>query len=153
MERNTTQRNAIRDAFDKAARPLGPQEALDAAQARVPGMGIATVYRTIKVLVEEGWLAPVALPGEPPRYELAHKHSHHHHHFHCRVCNRVYDVEGCSAEIEAHLPEGYRVESHQVVLYGVCPACSPKEPATGTPTRTVRPKQTHKHSHEHGHTH
>ena len=57
MERNTRQRSAIRDAIALADRPLLPQEVLEAAQHEVPGLGIATVYRNLKVLVEEGDLA------------------------------------------------------------------------------------------------
>ncbi len=69
MERNTRQRNAIRDAIVQADRPLLPQEVLDAAQHAVPGLGITTVYRTLKLLVEEGELQAVNLPGENPRFE------------------------------------------------------------------------------------
>src|SRR5688572_19131816 len=78
MDRNTTQRNAIRHALQETGRPLSPQEILETAQADVPGLGIATVYRTIKSLVAEGWLVPVELPGEPARYELS-RIAHHHH--------------------------------------------------------------------------
>jgi Fur family ferric uptake transcriptional regulator len=54
MERNTRQRSAIRDAIAVADRPLLPQEVLDAAQPASPGLGIATVYRNLKALLDEG---------------------------------------------------------------------------------------------------
>ena len=41
-------------------------------------LGIATVYRNIRSLTEEGELSEVKLPGENPRFELA-GHQHHHH--------------------------------------------------------------------------
>ena len=122
MERNTSQRRAIRRAFEVADRPIGPAEALEAAQPSAPGLGIATVYRTIKSLVEEAWLVPVALPGEPPRYELSRKT--HHHHFHCRSCGRVFDIKGCPGDLKSITPPGYKVEDHEVVLYGKCPSCA-----------------------------
>jgi hypothetical protein len=65
MERNTRQRSAIRHAIAQANRPLLPLEVLDAAQQDVPGLGIATVYRNLKLLVEEGELQAVNLPGRP----------------------------------------------------------------------------------------
>jgi Fe2+ or Zn2+ uptake regulation protein len=71
MERNTRQRTAIRDAIAVADRPLLPQEVLDAAQAASPGLGIATVYRNLKALLDEGEVCAVQLPGENPRYEIA----------------------------------------------------------------------------------
>ena len=121
MERDTAQRRAIRAVFDAQARPLSPQEVLTSAQAEVDGLGIATVYRTIKSLVEERWLAVVDLPGQPPRYELAGLA--HHHHFSCRGCKRVYDLPGCGATVEAHVPPGFEIESHEMIVYGRCAQC------------------------------
>lgn len=122
MKRDTKQRQAIRRALDDAGRPLGPHEVLEAAQVHRPGLGIATVYRTLKAMVEEGTLAQVELPGEPPRYEVNGKL--HHHHFHCRACDRVYELEGCPEGLRSLTPAGFSLESHEVVLYGRCAACS-----------------------------
>lgn len=121
MERDTAQRRAIREAFAAAARPLSHQEVLVEARKQVDGMGIATVYRTIKGLVEDGSLAPVDLPGQVARYELAGLT--HHHHFACRTCERVFDLPGCTGHIHTHLPVGFTAEEHAVVVYGQCEAC------------------------------
>jgi Fur family ferric uptake transcriptional regulator len=120
-ERNTRQREAIREAFSQAQRPLSPQEAHGLAQAAVPQLGIATVYRCISRLTADGELVAVELPGLPPRYELAGLA--HHHHFHCEECGRVYDLPGCPGNIERLIPKGFRLERHELVLYGQCPAC------------------------------
>lgn len=121
MERDTAQRRAIREVFELADRPLGPREVLESAQSAVDTLGIATVYRTLKGLVEEGWLVPVELPGEPARYERAGKR--HHHHFVCDECDRVYEVDGCPGNLRAVVPPGFRLARHEVVLYGVCEEC------------------------------
>jgi len=122
MERDTAQRRAIRRAFEVADRPLSPQEVLQAAQQEVAGLGIATVYRTVKGLLEENWLEPVELPGEAARYEVSGKR--HHHHFLCRGCDRVFEIEGCPGSLRGLTPPGFTLESHEVVLYGRCPGCS-----------------------------
>lgn len=122
MQRRTQQRAAIRRAFETAGRPLSPQEALSAAQLDLPGLGIATVYRNIKSFVERGWLRSVELPGVPDRYEVAGKD--HHHHFHCRACDGVFEVEECPGELERISPEGFEVDSHEIILYGTCSACA-----------------------------
>jgi Fur family transcriptional regulator, ferric uptake regulator len=122
MERDTRQRRAIRDVLLAAGRPLSPHEVLAGAKRKVRGLGIATVYRTLKGLVDQGWLAAVELPGEPPRYELAGKG--HHHHFHCRGCGRVYELEGCPEGLKRLAPKGFSLETHEVVLYGRCAACA-----------------------------
>jgi Fur family ferric uptake transcriptional regulator len=121
MERNTRQRQIIRQVFAEADRPLGPQEVLQAGQTHAPKLGIATVYRTLKGLIEEGWLVQVALPGEPSRYEIAGKA--HHHHFRCRSCDRVFEIAGCLANMKRLTPSGFQLEDHEVVLYGTCDAC------------------------------
>jgi Fur family ferric uptake transcriptional regulator len=122
MVRNTAQRRAIRKVLVDSARPLSPAEILAAAQSDTPGLGIATVYRTVKSLVDEGVLAPVCLPGEAPRYEIAGKG--HHHHFHCRHCKGVFEVEHCFGDFQKSVPTGFLLESHEVVLYGLCNSCS-----------------------------
>lgn len=121
MERQTRQRTAILDAIVAAKRPLLPQEVLDAAAQQVPGLGMATVYRGLKALLESGELTLVNLPGQNPRYE-ASDHQHHHH-FQCTQCQQVFDIHACPGNLASMAPPGFRVESHEVVLYGRCKAC------------------------------
>jgi Fur family ferric uptake transcriptional regulator len=122
MERNTRQRGAIRRAFQRADRPLSTAEVLDLARSEVTGLGIATVYRNIRTLVDEGWLIPVELPGESQRYELRGKG--HHHHFHCSRCDRVFDVGSCSGSVHTMIPEGFVLDRHLIVLGGLCAECA-----------------------------
>jgi Fur family ferric uptake transcriptional regulator len=122
--RNTKQKIAIRAAFVETDRPLSPEEVLSYAQRGTSDISIATVYRNLKTLVEEGWLVPVHLPGESPRYELSGKD--HHHHFLCNDCGRVYELEGCIAAMKPKLPRGFRALSHDLLLYGICAACVPR---------------------------
>ena len=122
FSRNTRQRDAVRSAFERADRPLSPEEALALAKEESAAIGIATIYRAIKGLLEEGWLTTVELVGEPPRYELSGKH--HHHHFRCRACRKVFDLEGCLGNLERLVPQGFRIEDHHIILDGVCGACA-----------------------------
>ena len=122
MTRKTQQRRAIRHVFEVTDRPLTPQEVLGEAQKDVAGLGIATVYRNLKALHENGWLKTVELPGEPNRYEPAEME--HHHHFHCETCDIVFDVPGCPGGIDELVPGNYRVRRHELTLYGSCGNCS-----------------------------
>jgi Fur family ferric uptake transcriptional regulator len=123
MRRRTTcQLDAIRGVFERVDRPLGPRECLALAREDVAGLGIATVYRNVRRLVEEGWLRIVELPGTPDRYERAGKR--HHHHFHCRSCDTVFEVEACPGDFKSLSPRGFRVEAHELILYGRCARCS-----------------------------
>ena len=142
MEKNTRQRTAIREALVLAARPLLPQEVLEAAQAQVPSLGIATVYRNLKTLVDEGALRSVNLPGDNPRFEAAGLQ--HHHHFQCQQCQKVFDVHGCPGDLAALAPPGFTVADHDLVLYGRCSDCpapaapARKRPGTAAPPRHAR---------------
>lgn len=122
MPRKTAQKSAIAATIVDSERPLTAKEILGAAQSEVPTLGIATVYRQLKRLIDDEEIVAVDLPGEPTRYESAH-HDHHHH-FHCGACGRVFDVPGCHAHIDASVPEGFRVQRHEVVLYGECADCA-----------------------------
>ncbi len=122
VERATRQRDAIRSVIEASKRPLSPGEVLHAARSEVNALGLATVYRTLKLLVAEGAAQVITLPGESPRYEMAE--SAHHHHFQCNTCRRVYDVPGCPGDLRRLAPRGFTVEHHDVTLYGRCRDCA-----------------------------
>lgn len=122
MSRRTAQRSAIRDVVEDASRPLTAAEIHESATARVPGIGLATVYRNVSRLVDEGVLVEVPLPDEPMRYEA--EGLDHHHHFRCRACGRVFDVPGCAGAIAGLAPTGFVVEQHEILLVGQCADCA-----------------------------
>ncbi len=123
MSRKTRQGGAIRRAILDAGRPLSPAEILELAQREVPGMGMATVYRALKRLAEDQEVVAVELPGEPARYESDTAAASHHHHFRCEDCGKVFDVPGCPGNLADLTPPGFRLQGHEVVLYGQCSAC------------------------------
>jgi Fur family transcriptional regulator, ferric uptake regulator len=124
MERFTRQRTAISAAIAEANRPLSPQEILESARISVESMGLATVYRNLKTLMNDRVVQVVNLPGESPRYEPAEQA--HHHHFQCTTCTRVFDVHECPGDFRSLAPQGFVVESHELTLYGRCADCEPK---------------------------
>ena len=135
--RNTRQRTAIRETFERAGRPLSPQQVLEAARSRAEGLGIATVYRNIKALLEEGWLSAIELPGVPAVYERSGKL--HHHHFHCDRCSRVFEVTGCVPSINRLASRRFSVTRHELILYGICAECNAASRGRGVAAlRTIR---------------
>lgn len=122
MKRMTRQRQAILDCFKAANRPLSIEEILKDARTIVPQLNLATVYRNLKLLVEEGILVAVDLPGNNTRYECVGLK--HHHHFLCHGCNRLFDVEGCPEGISILVPKGFKLISHAITLAGYCGECT-----------------------------
>ena len=122
MKRKTSQRAAIEQVFRQQDRPLRIDEILQHGRAVVPSLNQATVYRNLKLLVEDGWLALISHPSLGTFYERAGKG--HHHHFHCRGCNRLFELPGCALNLAEAAPKGFVLEDHLIYLSGVCPTCA-----------------------------
>ena len=122
MKRKTTQRSAIEQVINEENRPLGVEEILARGRLRVESLNQATVYRTLKLLVDQGAVKPVSHPLLGTLYERTGKG--HHHHFHCHGCNRVYELPGCALNEQEAVPQGFTVEGHEIFLFGTCPSCS-----------------------------
>ncbi len=122
-QRQTVQRQAIMNALEQSPGPLTVPEIHEVASVAIPRMGVATVYRTVKLLLEHGSIHAVMLPDGHARYESAHLA--HHHHFRCNACDVVYDLPGCMMPIPdgTSLPNGFIVEGHEITLYGTCATC------------------------------
>ena len=90
----------------------------------VPTVGRATVFRTLKLLVENGLLCKMTLEDGSPRYNFPM--TGHHHHLVCVSCRTV--MEFTESEIEqllAQLPttRAGTIVGHRIEVYMVCQAC------------------------------
>jgi Fur family ferric uptake transcriptional regulator len=131
--KHSRQRTIIVEAFFE----MGGHVPVDALVARVrqqdPRVSVATVYRTMKLLVECG-LATARHFGEGgTRYEPAIRR-HHHDHLICTRCGAIVEFESERIEeLQDRLARrhGFEVEHHRLEIYGRCAACraARKEPA------------------------
>ncbi len=136
MDRSTKQKRAIEAVLRTHENPLTAAEIQELALREVPSIGLATVYRSLKSLAKDGKVVSVEIPGEPPRYERADKG--HHHHFLCRECGEVFELEKCLEGIKKMAPPKFRVEDHEIILYGACNVCAPK-------SKPIKRKLAHTH--------
>jgi Fur family transcriptional regulator, ferric uptake regulator len=122
-KRRTSQREAILSVISAGAGPLSVEQIHERALPACTSLGIATVYRAVKLLVESEQIKVVLLPDGQPRYEPSDRD--HHHHFRCLDCEEVYDLPGCILGIPdgSSLPGGFEVTGHEVTLMGTCPDC------------------------------
>lgn len=91
-----------------------------------PNLSLGTVYRNLNLLAAEGTLVRMPFPVE--RYDAC---TQPHSHLRCEGCGRVVDVElpydgELDAAAGAAAPE-LTVHRHDVVFYGLCPACGKAE--------------------------
>ena len=106
-------------------------ELVSAARARRLGVGRATVFRTLEVLEEIGAVERLDLPSGEHAYvgcEPAH-----HHHVVCSGCGRTSEIDDAGLRTvvsEISRRTGYRVDTHRLELFGLCPVCQVADRAT-----------------------
>lgn len=116
--RQTRQRNAIKRVFREQRRPLGPKEVIALASEEVPNLGIATVYRNVKAMMEENELEPVEIPGQSPRYCLPEDRTPNL--FVCEKTDRVFFLSDSTVRVTLlQQPDSCKVDRSEAILYGV----------------------------------
>lgn len=103
----------------------GAQEIHEALTADGRRIGLASVYRMLDTLAEQGLVQRIDIGDGIVRYERA-RSAEHHHHLVCGECGKVEPFEDTRLEraiaaVEAR--SGYDVTAHEVVLRGACSDC------------------------------
>jgi Fur family ferric uptake transcriptional regulator len=94
------------------------------------GAGRATVFRTLRLLVEMGVVCRVLLEDGTMHYRVSQRG--HHHHLVCTACGKVEDLDQCTITDtmrELAQSTGYDIEGHWLELYGRCAECRAAVPA------------------------
>lgn len=92
------------------------------ARKTMPKISIATVYRNLTSLNEQGHIREVALPGEANRYERRQKP---HGHLLCTVCGRIDDLPHMNTESLMNHVET-EVISYSLCIRHICHECAEK---------------------------
>ena len=121
--RNTVQRQVIAEELRRLANHPTADEVYEAVHVEHPGIGRATVYRTLGMLADEGQIGRVRINNGADRFD--HR-TFVHYHVRCTHCGRVDDVmvpvlDG--VDEAAAGASGYRITGHSLQFDGVCPAC------------------------------
>ena len=98
----------------------------DVLRARGQVTARASIYRVLDLLVEHGLVERVVVGEGQARFEPLDPGGQHHHHLVCGQCGRLeaFDDSGLERAISRLSRRlGASVESHEVVLRGVCERC------------------------------
>lgn len=131
--RLTPQRRAVLDVLAESADHPTAGQVLTRVRMRVEGVGAATVYRTLALLVEAGQVAELRLgEGQALRYDHT---VHRHDHLVCTSCGQVLDVHvqldaGALADLEQKM--SFTVAGYDVQLHGRCARCAAQDNAKET---------------------
>jgi Fur family ferric uptake transcriptional regulator len=123
--RSTRQREVILDIFLSTHEHLSIEELYLKVRGSNPGIGQATVYRTLKLFVEAGLARELTLSDGHTRYE--HQMAgEHHDHLVCLKCNAIIEFEDETIErLQKEIAErhGFKLITHKMQLCGICPNC------------------------------
>ena len=130
MKRQTWQREAVRDALSTSEGFVSAQSLHSSLRETGSSIGLATVYRALADLAEEGEADSLQQEGES-LYRACTPGSHHHHLI-CRNCGLTVEIEADAVEEWARTiaaQHGFTEPNHVVDVFGLCASCS-AAPAT-----------------------
>lgn len=119
----TRQREQILRVFLDSEGHRSADEIAALVRAANPGIGLSTIYRTLKLLVECGLADEHRFGTDATLYEPSQGH---HEHMICLACQQILEFE--DDELEAlkeriAASHGFRMLRHSLQVYGVCAAC------------------------------
>ena len=132
--RVTAPRTVILEVLSHTAKHLSAEDIYLAVHSEYPNIGLTTVYRTLELLVQIGFVYKVDFGDGRARYELADgpKGIGHHHHLVCTGCGRVIDYtefineeKEFLSQTEKGLTQKYHftITHHLIQFYGLCDKC------------------------------
>ena len=122
--RCTPQRNLILKNFLEMEGHVTVEDLHKKIRPEDPTIGIATLYRTMKLLIDAG-LVEMHNFNDKTTYERLYMVKHHDHLI-CQICNKTVEFE--HPLIEKYQQEvcerhGFALKSHRMELFGVCSKC------------------------------
>ena len=118
--RSTGPRRDVVQLLEQKGEGFSAEEISD----ELPGVGRATVYRTIKLLLDAGVICKLALPDGAPKYSLARVE--HHHHTVCVRCGTVGEFRAVTIERLLRVlgdDISGQIVGHRLEFYITCQEC------------------------------
>lgn len=121
--KSTRQRDTIVEAFFRLDTHISADELLEEVRKDTPTIGYATVYRTLKLLVEQDLAVPKNFGEGMTRYDPIHDQDADHDHLICVDCRKIieFNDEILSARLlELASARGYKVRRKKLEIYAEC---------------------------------
>ncbi len=118
----TPQRRLIYQSLAATTNHPSAEAIYDKVSQIIPDVSLATVYKTLRELVEMGELQEIKFSGDHIRFDI---HTDQHNHLVCTSCGWMQDV---AQQLVAFDPteiaeSGFRVRQSEVILWGLCATC------------------------------
>ncbi len=127
--KNTKQRDLIIQTFLKTKEHVDVSTLFEKVRKLDPKIGVATVYRTMKLLKNSGLAHERHFETKHAVYEPQHENSHHDHLI-CLSCQKIVEFENSQVEkIQEKIAHQFKFSlvNHKHELYGYCEKCRGKK--------------------------
>ncbi|MDQ0643303.1 Fur family transcriptional regulator [Microbacterium murale] len=131
VQRNTWQRERVREALADARGFVSAQTLHATLRDENTGIGLATVYRTLSGLATSGDADSLQSPEGEALYRACSTEGHHHHLI-CRSCGLTVEIEAKDVEAWAQRTaslHGFSEAEHVVDIFGLCTPCANRRAA------------------------
>jgi Fur family transcriptional regulator, ferric uptake regulator len=134
VQRNTRQRTEILSLLEDLDEFRSAQQLHEMLRGRGSTVGLATVYRAVQTLSEQGAVDLLRTADGEAVYRRCQRRNHHHH-LVCRSCGKAVEIDGPAAEAWAARmgsAHGFTDISHTIELFGLCEDCRAAQDAVDT---------------------
>lgn len=126
--RVTPQRDRVVQTFaHHADEALSAEDVQRLVRTELPEpVGLATIYRTIEILLQLALIGRVPSTDGRARYQMSRDALNGPHHLVCVRCGQVDDFMGdVLGDVDGRIlaRHGFRVEEHDLKFFGTCMAC------------------------------
>jgi Fur family ferric uptake transcriptional regulator len=131
MTRRTRQRLQVLELLEETEEFCSAQQLHARLRERDTGIGLATVYRTLRLLADSGEVGRVRLPSGEQLFRRCDSGRRHHHHLVCRFCGGTVEIVSPATEAwaeEVAAVHGYLDVTHTLEIMGTCPRCAVNGP-------------------------
>jgi Fe2+ or Zn2+ uptake regulation protein len=133
--RYTEQRAAVYRFLCSTTSHPDADEVFQEVRGEVPGISLATVYKSLETLVNCGLAAKLTYSDGSARYD---GRTDPHHHVRCLECGRVRDLPGQLPEEAtdslAQGLDGFQITGYRLELIGLCTRCRGNRMLQGSTT-------------------
>lgn len=123
--RLTPQRRLVYQTLAATQAHPDAEQLITMVRRRDARVSVATVYNTLRILADAGWILELRGLGPKTRYDA---NTGEHDHFTCRACGRVEDIPAQLDAVDRLRGQGlerYRIDEVHVHARGLCAKCAP----------------------------
>jgi Fe2+ or Zn2+ uptake regulation protein len=130
MLKKSKQREAIIKVLKNTTSHPSAEGIFEEVKKEIPDIGLATVYRNLRLLRETGEVNEMHPSHLTARYDIR---TRDHYHFCCEYCGKVMDIsEPIDITLQNRIAEktGLKITHHNIIFSGLCQDCQNRVPDT-----------------------